>query len=169
MIVEVVPYNEDWPNKYEKEKLSLIDKLGSVVEQVHHIGSTSVPGLSAKPIIDILLEVKSLEALDGVSHIFENIGYEVKGEFGISGRRYYRKGGEKRTHQIHAFKVNDEQVFRHKAFRDYIETHPEVMEEYEALKIRLASEYENDIEKYCDGKDGFVTFHVSKAIEWKNT
>ncbi|MFD3262223.1 GrpB family protein [Paenibacillus lentus] len=68
-----------------------------------HIGSTSVPGLKAKPITDILLVVKDIGGLDTFSAQFENLGYEVMGEFGIKGRRYFRKGGDDRTHQIHAF------------------------------------------------------------------
>ena len=163
MIVEVVPYNENWPKEFEKEKLALYEMLGSVVTKIHHIGSTSVPGLSAKPIIDILMEVESLDVLDSNSDRFESMGYEVKGEFGISGRRYYRKGGQKRTHQIHAFKKNDAHVFRHLAFRDYIKSHPAIMKEYEALKIKLASVCENDIERYCAGKDEFIKFHEAKA------
>lgn len=167
MIVEVVPYRETWPEEFEKEKSSLIKELGTAIVEIHHIGSTSVPGLWAKPIIDILLEAESLEALDNNSDKFENLGYDVKGEFGISGRRYYRKGGDTRTHQIHAFKINDDHVFRHLAFRDYIEAHPDILKEYQSLKIKIASECENDIEKYCDGKDEFVKFHEAKAIAWK--
>lgn len=176
MIVEVVPYRGTWPRdrgtwprEFEKEKSSLIEELGSVLVKIHHIGSTSVPGLSAKPVIDILLEAVSLEALDNNSDKFKKLGYEVKGEFGISRRRYYRKGGEKRTHQIHAFKKDDTHVFRHIAFRDYIEAHPDIMKEYEALKLKISAECENDIEKYCDGKDEFVKFHEHIAINWKNT
>ncbi|MCV2402240.1 GrpB family protein [Marinomonas sp. C2222] len=168
MIVEVVPYSPQWPSLFESEKKALLLGLKSVVSQVHHIGSTSVVGLSAKPIIDIILEVPSLTELDANSEVFQGLGYEVMGEFGIERRRYYRKGGDNRTHQIHAFEIDDPHITRHIAFRDYLIAHPEVMLAYQELKVRLAHECNNDIDKYCDGKDDFVLHHEQKAIEWVN-
>ena len=127
MRVKVVVPNPGWPNEYEQEKNRLVEVLGGVILEIHHIGSTSVKGLAAKPIIDIIIESDSLEKLDTASCHFEGLGYEVKGEFGMMGRRYYRKGGDHRTHQIHAFKVGDPNIHRHIAFRNYLAAHPGVM------------------------------------------
>lgn len=98
----------------------------------------------------------------------QTLGYEAKGEFGISGRRYFIKGGSNRSHQIHAFKTGDENVKRHTAFRDYLEVHPVVMKEYADLKKELAQRCNNDIEQYCNGKDEFIKLYEFKAIEWIN-
>jgi GrpB-like predicted nucleotidyltransferase (UPF0157 family) len=166
MKIKVVDYDPKWPIVFESERLLLQHTLGPIVEGIHHIGSTSVEGLAAKPIVDILLEAKSLELLDNSKLIFKSLGYEVMGEYGIPGRRYYRKGGDIRTHQIHAFKTGDENVHRHLAFRDYLKVHPEVQLEYQNLKFELAKSCNNDIECYCDGKDDFVKKHEARALEW---
>lgn len=166
MIIEVVDYDPNWPSRFESEKALLSETIGTAVVKIHHIGSTSVEGLSAKPIIDMIIEAKSLELLDDANAQFESLGYEVMGEFGIAGRRYYRKGGDCRTHQIHAFVAGDDNIPRHLAFRDYLRAHPSVRFEYQNLKIELALQCNNDIEAYCDGKDTFVKYHEKKAIEW---
>ena len=114
-------------------------------------------GLYAKPIIDIMPVVHSLEEVDKVSTEFEEIGYEYMGEFGIKGRRYLRKGGNDRTHHIHIFREdNTADISRHLAVRDCLRTHKDVCEKYSALKRTLAQKYPYDIDSYCDGKDSFV-------------
>jgi GrpB-like predicted nucleotidyltransferase (UPF0157 family) len=123
--------------------------------------------LAAKPIIDILMEVSSLEALDALNGSMQAIGYEPKGEFGISGRRYFPKGGVDRTHQVHAFVSGDAHVMRHLAFRDYLRTHPETAREYGELKMSLAHACENDLGRYCDGKDECVKRVETEAMRWK--
>ena len=167
MKVRVLPYDPAWPEAFEAEKLVLEKALGDAAVRIHHIGSTSVEGLAAKPIIDILLEVVSLEALDAVSNQVEAHGYEGLGEFGIERRRYFRKGGDERTHQIHAFPAGDPHVARHVAFRDYLRAYPDVCEEYVAVKRKAASSYPEDVMNYNDGKDGFIKEHEAKALAWE--
>ncbi|MGE7693813.1 GrpB family protein [Lysinibacillus sp. NPDC094177] len=106
-IIKVVDHNHNWNNDYQKEERSIKAILQEESVNCFHIGSTSVPGLKAKPIIDILLVVNDIHKLDSFSKQFQEIGYEVKGEFWITGRRYFRKGGDHRTHQIHAFQYNN--------------------------------------------------------------
>jgi len=166
MKIEIVPYNPTWPSLFEQEKRQLIESLGKVIEHIHHIGSTAVEGLSAKPVIDIIIEASSLKALDDNAPIFKHHGYEVMGEFGIVGRRYYRKGDDNRTHQIHAFVTGDQNVHRHIAFRDYLRAHPSIRLEYQQLKIDTASRCNNDIEIYCDGKNDFIKHYETRALEW---
>ncbi|MGE7110372.1 GrpB family protein [Lysinibacillus sp. NPDC047702] len=167
MIIKVVDYNQNWCNDYQKEEHSIRTILQEELVKSFHIGSTSVPGLKAKPIIDILLVVNDIHKLDSFSNQFQEIGYEVMGEFGITGRRYFRKGGAHRTHQIHAFQYNKiEEIERHLAFRDYLREHPEVCRQYGELKSQLAKEYPNDIEGYGDGKDDFVMNVEKNAIKW---
>jgi GrpB-like predicted nucleotidyltransferase (UPF0157 family) len=118
VIVRVVPYDSRWPARYEAEAKRICDAVDEVVVSIHHIGSTAVPGLSAKPIIDILLEVSDLVELDARSPKFESLGYEAKGEWGIPGRRYFRRDNElgDRTHQVHVFDVSSLQADRHLHF-----------------------------------------------------
>ena len=166
MKIEVVDYDPKWPEIYESERLLLLGNLQGIIENIYHIGSTSIESLAAKPIIDIVLEVRSLDALDNATCQMETIGYEAKGEYGISGRRYFRKGKIRRTHQLHAFLSNDKNVTRHIAFRNYLREHPNVMKEYASLKVVLARTCNNDINVYCDGKEEFVKYYEAKAIEW---
>ncbi len=164
--VVVVDYDPAWEEAYGKESRIIRSILGENCVEIHHIGSTSVPCLAAKPIIDILVGVKSLEEADCTAEDFEKVGYEYLGEFGIPGRRYLRKGGDERTHQIHIFAENDRKnIDRHLAFRDYMRTHERAREVYGRLKKELAEKYPYDIERYCDGKDAFVREVEEKALE----
>ena len=150
---------------FEQEAAAIKEILGENCIAIHHIGSTAVPGLAAKPIIDIMPVVKSLKNVDKVSKRFENIGYEYMGEFGIKGRRYLRKGGDERTHQIHIFAQGDNvNINRHLAFRDYLRTHEDARNAYAELKIKLAQKYPYDIDGYCNGKEAFIKAMEEKAF-----
>ena len=92
--ITVVNYDPEWPSKYVQERDYITEILKDNCISVYHIGSTSVPGLAAKPVIDIMVGVRSLERVDTVAEKFSDIGYEYLGEFGIAGRRYLRKGGD---------------------------------------------------------------------------
>jgi GrpB-like predicted nucleotidyltransferase (UPF0157 family) len=164
MRIEVVPYDKEWISIFEEERQILLHALPTLIREVHHIGSTSVKGLAAKPIIDILLAVSSLPQLDSSISVFEKLDYESMGEFGIKGRRYFRKGRLNRTHQIHAFRENDPNIIRHIVFRDYLATNAEARVEYENLKTLLAKTCNNDIERYCAGKDSFIKYHEARAL-----
>ena len=99
--ITVLNYDPEWPLKYERERKAIAEILDGNGISIYHIGSTSVPGLAAKPIIDMMAVVRSLEKVDDARGKFSELGYEYLGEFGIAGRRYFRKGGDERTHQIH--------------------------------------------------------------------
>lgn len=168
MKIEVVAYRKEWAAQFISERERLKAALPIVFLQIFHIGSTSVKGLAAKPIIDLLLVVDNLQDLDDHRVIFEQLGYEVCGEFGIPGRRYYRKGGDQRTHQIHAFAYNNlYEIERHLAVRDYLRTHTDAVARYATVK-RAAAEFSgNDIEKYGDFKETFVKQLEEAAIKWR--
>ncbi len=155
--ITVTDYNPLWAIKFEEESLLIKDIIADNCIAIYHIGSTSVPGLAAKPIIDIMVVVKSLEKVDDVAEDFLKTGYEYLGEFGIAGRRYLRKGGDERTHQIHIFQADDwNNIGRHLAFRDYMRIHEKERDEYAKIKIALAQRFPYDIDGYCDGKENFV-------------
>ena len=166
MRVKVVDHDSLWAMAFERERDALCERLAPLTVTIHHIGSTAVSSLAAKPVLDLMLEVERLEALDSVAEKFASLGYEVMGEFGISRRRYYRKGSDTRTHQIHAFQRDDAHVRRHLAFRDYLRERVEVRLEYDALKRRLAAAHPEDIAAYCEGKDAFVKRHEALALKW---
>ena len=165
--VLVVPYNPAWAGAYRTEARRLARILEAQLISIHHIGSTAVPGLAAKPILDLLPVVRNIEQVNSLIPAFEAIGYESLGEFGIPGRRYFRKGGDRRTHQVHVFQESQRQdILRHLALRDYLRTHPEAAAAYGALKQELAERCPYDIEGYCNGKDTFVKELERKALEW---
>ena len=101
--IVVTAYSPEWAAEFERESEMIKNILKDNCVAVHHIGSTAVAGLKAKPIIDMMPIVADLRKVDELASEFEKIGYEYLGEFGIAGRRYLRKGGAERTHQIHVF------------------------------------------------------------------
>lgn len=165
--ITVVAYDPAWPAAFADEARQLRDILGDNAVRIFHIGSTSVPGLMAKPVIDILPVVRDLVRLDQCVERMAALGYEAKGEYGIPGRRFFYKGGAHRTHHLHAFQyANTEHILRHVAFRDYLRSHPGVVADYAILKAQLAKRHPHDIEAYCDGKDGFVKQTEQAALQW---
>ena len=163
--ITVLNYDPEWPLKYERERKAIAEILDGNGISIYHIGSTSVPGLAAKPIIDMMAVVRSLEKVDDARGKFSELGYEDLGEFGIAGRRYFRKGGDERTHQIHIFQADDwNNIGRHLAFRDYMRTHEKERAEYAEIKTALAQRFPYDIDGYCDGKDAFVREMEKRAL-----
>jgi GrpB-like predicted nucleotidyltransferase (UPF0157 family) len=140
-----------------------------VLVAIRHIGSTSIPLCDAKPIIDMVAAVTDLELLDELTPAMEALGYEAMGEFGIPGRRYFRKGSafENRTHQVHAFRSGSPEIDRHLAFRDFLRAHPRgdgareagrvaLVAECVALKRRLAAAHPTDVPAYTAAKSGVI-------------
>ena len=164
--VIVTDYNPMWEEMFRREAALIQQILGANCVHIYHIGSTSVPGLAAKPIIDILPVVEDLKKVDMDAEDFKKAGYEYLGEFGIPGRRYLRKGGDERTHQIHIFQKDDTaNIRRHLCFRDYLRSHKEIRDAYARLKKELAEKYPYDIESYCDGKDAFIKQIEKRALK----
>lgn len=163
----VVDYDPIWKQQYEEEERKIVSILKPELRSIHHIGSTAVEGLSAKPVIDILAVVQRIEAVDRYGADLEAIGYECKGEYGIAGRRFFIKGGDDRTHHLHIFSVeSDRELFRNLALRDYLRNFPQKAKEYGDLKRELAQQFSEDAEGYCAGKDAFVKALESEALDW---
>ncbi len=168
MPIVVVPHDPDWLKQAADESAQISAALGDNIRAIHHIGSTAIPEIFAKPILDLLLVVNSITTLDQDTQIMEGLGYEAKGEYGIPGRRYFRKSNEKgtRTHHVHSFENDSEQVHRHLIFRDYMIGNPDAAKAYGKLKVELASAHPDDIEAYMDGKDLFIKEHLALAEVW---
>ncbi|WP_017728753.1 GrpB family protein [Halalkalibacterium ligniniphilum] len=167
--VIVLPYQDYWVALFQKEAKSLKAIFSSEIIDIHHIGSTSVPNLASKPIIDLLIEVKSIKKIDKYNHDMELFGYERKGEKGIAGRRFFQKGGDERTHHVHVFEVGHPEIKRHLLFRDYLAAHPEDAQQYGELKLALAKQFPTDISSYIEGKDSLIKKLEQKANKWNRT
>ncbi len=165
--VRVVPHDPAWKERFEGEAAALRSALGDEALAVHHIGSTSVPGLRAKPTIDVLIEVRQIGNLDDLEAQMAGKGYEAWGEHGIPGRRFFTKDlGPDRLCNVHAFETGSPEVERHLAFRDYLAEHPGTARAYGDLKGDLAERFPGDIEAYMDGKDAFVKRVEREALSW---
>ena len=169
-VIEVIDYQSTWPELFADECKLFKTHLGDTVVKVHHIGSTAVVGLAAKPVIDIILEVTSLVDLDYQQTLMTKLGYTAKGENGIVGRRFFIKGGDARSHHVHAFEYGDAHVKRHLAFRDYLRRNPEIAHQYGQIKKQAAAqcsrdEGDHDAALYCQLKDEFVAYHEKLALE----
>ncbi len=165
--IHIVPYNPDWPRHYEAEAEQLKAVFGDHLLAIHHIGSTSVPGLHAKPLIDIMPVVRDIEQTDSLNGAMEALGYTPRGENGIAGRRYFSKGADAhRTHHVHTYASDNPEVTAHLLFRDYLRAHPAEAQRYGDLKRQLALQFTNDIYGYMDGKDGLVKELIAKANLW---
>lgn len=164
--VEVVEYDPAWREKFEDESSKLERLLDDELVAIHHIGSTSVPGLDAKPIIDIMPVVRQIERVDGWIGHMQALGYHSFGEHGIPRRRFFAKDKDVRTVHVHVFEEGDEGVVRHLAFRDYLMAFPDVCAEYAALKQQLANQHPEDIESYIQGKQEWVSETERVATLW---
>jgi GrpB-like predicted nucleotidyltransferase (UPF0157 family) len=165
-IIEVIDYDPSWEKVFEIEKELLANALGRNALSIEHIGSTSVKGLVAKPIIDILVEVTCLQALDESNCKVAALAYIVKGENGIAARRYFQKGGNQRTHHVHAFQTGDLNLMRHRAFKEYLIAHSLVSSEYGQIKKEAIYGCDNNINRYMALKNDFIQKHEKIAIKW---
>lgn len=164
--VSVVPYDDRWPTTFRQEADRLLHLLHPEGVSIHHIGSTSVAGLCAKPVIDMLIEASDLATVDRATPAFERRGYVAKREYGIPGRRYFSRpatASELKVH-AHAFRRGSQHVARHLVFRDYLRAHPVAAANYCTLEQRLAAEYPEDGDAYQAGKADFIERVVAGAI-----
>ena len=158
-------YNCNWPTQFQQEQPALKIVFADSNVAIHHIGSTSVQGLSAKPIIDILVEVDCLSCFEEKHIELGALGYIAKGENGIVGRRYFQKGGINRSHHLHGFKRNDIHALKHLAFRDYLRSNPTVALEYGELKRGVAEQCLHNMNIYMQGKGSFIRHHLALAMK----
>lgn len=160
-------WSDAWPAAFAREAGDLRALLGAVIIDIHHIGSTSVPGLAAKATIDMLPLVTSLDEVDDATGRMTAAGYRAFGEFGLPGRRYFTKEQHGvRTHHIHCYRVGDPEVERHLAFCAYLRAHPAACEQYAALKRALFARHADNMIAYNDDKDAWIKAIEPRAIAW---
>jgi GrpB-like predicted nucleotidyltransferase (UPF0157 family) len=153
--VRVVAYDARWPALYEEEARRVRAGLDPLPVVLEHTGSTAVPGLAAKPIVDILAGRPAGSALAPYVRALEALGWVHRGEQGIPGRDFFRRGVP-RTHHLHLTEVGSAFWRDHLAFRDALRRDPALAAAYQALKLRLAAEHPFDRERYIEGKGPFV-------------
>ena len=165
--IAVVSYDPNWLQMFEDAADELSSILGEEVITLHHIGSTAIPGIVAKPIIDILIAVRDIYRIDGFNQMMTLAGYEPKGENGIPGRRYFRRiVGEQHTHHVHVFQQGNGAIERHLAFRDYMIADPNDARAYGNLKEELARRFPTNSRAYTEAKSDFIADIDRKAAAW---
>jgi len=162
-VVRLVPYAPEWKDYFEREKAALRQVLGGQILDIQHVGSTAIPGMPAKPIIDIAIAVHDFEEARVNIPLIESLGYEYKGEFGIPHRHYFVKG-EPRLFHIHMSEITSVEWRNTLLFRDYLRQHQDAAQEYARLKQQLALKYPHDREAYLEGKTEFVE-KVLRAVK----
>ena len=168
--VVIVEYDPSWPERFEEEGARIRGVVGPLAVGLEHIGSTAVPGLAAKPILDILLGIPSLERAADLVDPLASLGYEYVPEYEVEipERRYFRKGPSgARTHHVHAVEHGGRFWDRHLLFRDFLRTHPRRAAEYATLKRGLAERYGRDREGYTEAKSDFIRSIEEQALRWR--
>ncbi len=154
-LVRLVPYTQAWPARFSQEKVRLAAALGSLALDIQHIGSTAVPGMIAKPIIDIGVAVENFEQASSCIAPVEQLGYHYRGENGIP-RRHYFVWGDPVAFHLHVLEQSSLDWRNHLAFRDALRANADLAREYVRVKSTLAQQFPTDREAYTDGKGVFI-------------
>lgn len=166
--VFIVPYDASWPERFQELARPLRNDLGQVALRIDHIGSTSIPGLAAKPVIDIQISVADFEPLDAFRSPLERLGYVFRADNPERTKRYFREApGHPRVH-IHVRRSGSFSEQFALLFRDYVRTHPDVAVQYAELKIGLAQRYQIVEERglYTEAKVPFIWKVMAQADSW---
>lgn len=165
-IVELEKYNPKWKEEYNKEAELLKKVLKDKIIEIEHIGSTSIEGLKAKPVIDILIVINSLDGIKEIEDILSKYDYSNRGPQGVDDRFFFAKGPETaRTHYIHFTEPKSKTYYNQVYFKRYLLEHPKYIKEYCDLKESLAKLYANERPKYTQGKNEFITKIINLAKE----
>lgn len=167
----VKEYDPRWALAFEQEKAAVLAAAGQWLEAVEHVGSTAVPGLAAKPVIDLLVGIRSLSEAPRTIAALTPLGYEYISdlEFYYPERRYLQRlsGGGEHTHHIHMVQTDTAFWADHILFRDYLRAHPAEVREYAALKRQLAARFRQSREEYTDAKGPFIQAVLERARAWQ--
>jgi len=165
---KILSHDPSWTLQFEAEVKLLTSLLGVTCVEIHHMGSTAIANIPAKPIIDILMEVSALEKLDLISTPLVESGYEARGEYGITGRRYFKKRAICKAAPInlHCYKTGSFEIKRHLAFRDYLNLMPHIAQEYAQLKLSLSDDSGVLFPHYKNVKKPFVDSIALEALKY---
>ena len=161
--VIIVDYDPQWPELFEELRAPVVAALGELVVIVEHVGSTAVPGLAAKPIIDMDVVVPSVADIPEAIRRLASLGYVHRGDLGIAGREAFTAPAGKPRHHLYACALDSEELRRHRSFRDYLLTHLDEARAYEALKRAAARRFAEDRAAYNEAKTRFVEAVLQRA------
>ena len=165
-MIEIVPYDPAWPERFAQLGNELRDALGGAALRIDHIGSTAVPGLAAKPVLDVQISVASFEPVETFREPLESLGYVYRGDNTERTKRYFREPpGSARTH-VHVRRAGSFSEQFALLSRDYLRAAPDVAADYEALKRRLATRHRDDRNAYTEAKVPFFWEVIRRADEW---
>lgn len=166
-IVEVVPYDPEWKVEFDRIKEQLLSYVGDLIITIEHVGSTSIEGLAAKPIIDLDLVMDSYDVLPQIIERLQHYGYEHQGNLGIEGREAFksRQADEFMKYHLYVCPKDGKGYLEHIAFRDYLRSNAVARQAYAEVKQHLAERHRYDMDAYCEGKTAFVTSILSKAMK----
>jgi GrpB-like predicted nucleotidyltransferase (UPF0157 family) len=164
--VEVVPYDPAWPQRFRELATALRAALGDTASRIDHIGSTAVPGLDAKPIMDLQVSVGDFDPMDAYRLPLERLGYVFRSDNTELTKRYFREpAGHQRTH-IHVRRLGSWSEQFALLFRDYLRSDQVEAQQYAAIKIALAAEHHLDRKKYMDAKEPYLWTLMRRADRW---
>jgi GrpB-like predicted nucleotidyltransferase (UPF0157 family) len=161
--VVIVDYDPTWPAIYAKEKAMILRAVGNRAVAIEHIGSTAVPGLGAKPIIDIMVAVRRLTDVEAIVEPLQAIGYEYRPDVTTTDRIFFNKGPPEAHRHLHITEEGSDSWWEHLLFRDFLRKHPDVARQYCELKRKLAAKFRSDREAYTEAKTTFINSVVGKA------
>lgn len=168
--VELVPHDPQWSAVAAAEQERLAAALGAVLVAVHHVGSTAIPQITAKPILDLMPVVTTLGALDEQRQSVEALSYEWWGEFGLPGRRYCTRSDPatgRRFVQLHCYALGSPEITRHLAFRDYLRHRPDLAQAYDREKARCRALHPDDSHAYAECKSPWIARMEAEAVLWQ--
>lgn len=161
--IVVSAYDSRWPTYFEQIRSVVWPAVQDIALSIEHVGSTAVPGLAAKPIIDIDIVIPSKDVLDTTVQRLEALGYKHQGDLGIAGRDAFKQQNDLPRHNLYVCPAGSVGLRNHLALRDYLRAHPEAIEAYSALKRHLVATVANDIDLYVDGKTDLITTFLREA------
>lgn len=169
-MIEIVPYDSRWPLAFEAERERIATALGAMAIRIDHHGSTAVPGLAAKPVIDIQVSVRNLHPLDAYAPLLARLGYVHRPHADDAVCPFFQRPDEwPHTHHIHVVEAGGEEERRTLVFRDYLRAHPATASEYETLKHRLAALHHgadaDSREAYANDKASFIARVMERALD----
>ncbi|HEV7126874.1 MAG TPA: GrpB family protein [Ktedonobacterales bacterium] len=164
--VIVVPYDPAWPDMFARQATALRQALGPVARRIDHIGSTSIPGLAAKPVIDVQISVADFEPLAAYRVPLEHLGYVFRAENSERTKRYFREAPGTRRSHLHVRRAGSFSEQLALLFRDFVRHHTDVADEYARVKRDLALQFRDDRVAYTDMKQPFIWSVVARADAW---
>jgi GrpB-like predicted nucleotidyltransferase (UPF0157 family) len=166
--VRLLPHDPQWAEQASREETRILEAVWPAIVEMHHVGSTAIPGIAAKPIIDLVGVSPQLETLEATRPGIEALGYEWHGEYGVAGRRFCTLSdpatGLRRFH-LHCYAAGDHSIHRHLAFRDYLRARPAVAEAYQQMKRDCAAKHPKDSNAYTICKDNWIKKVEAEALK----